>query len=135
MVRVQFLDRGSLGSPARFPSRTSLLLGIIYLSFQAFPIVFENGHGFNAQTTGLTFLGIALGMFIGVSTQPYWNRYVSITLNFFFFQSVDAYSIGLCNRQSRRYREAHGNYPPEEILRIGQVGGILAPIGRFPAFS
>ncbi|EIM85985.1 MFS general substrate transporter [Stereum hirsutum FP-91666 SS1] len=86
---------------------TALILGIIYLTFQAFPIVFETGHGFNTQTTGLTFLGLALGLFLGLSTQPYWNG------------------------RSRKYREAHGNYPPEEILRIGQIGGILVPIGLF----
>ncbi|KAJ7222410.1 major facilitator superfamily domain-containing protein [Mycena pura] len=52
----------------------ALLLGILYLMFQAFPIIFENGHHFNMQATGLTFLGIGIGMGIGLATQPYWNR-------------------------------------------------------------
>lgn len=59
--------------------RTALILGILYLAFQAFPIIFERGHGFNAQMTGLTFLGIGLGMIIGLSTQPYWNRCVNFS--------------------------------------------------------
>lgn len=86
---------------------TALILGILYLAFQAFPIIFERGHGFNAQMTGLTFLGIGLGMIIGLSTQPYWNR------------------------KFREYKSAHGDPPPEFRLRMGQVGGILVPIGLF----
>ena len=51
-----------------------MVLGILYLTFQAFPIIFEEKHGFNLQSTGLTFLGIAVGMLLGLSTMPYWNR-------------------------------------------------------------
>jgi len=55
---------------------TALLLGILYLSFQAFPIIFQTNHGFNEQSTGLTFLGIGIGMIIAISSQPFWNRSV-----------------------------------------------------------
>ncbi|EEB93904.1 hypothetical protein MPER_07378, partial [Moniliophthora perniciosa FA553] len=34
---------------------TSLILGILYLTFQAFPIIFERNHGFNMQETGMAF--------------------------------------------------------------------------------
>jgi hypothetical protein len=51
-----------------------LILGILYLTFQAFPIIFEEKHGFNLQSTGLTFLGIGTGMLLGLFTMPYWNR-------------------------------------------------------------
>ncbi|KAI0283760.1 major facilitator superfamily domain-containing protein [Russula brevipes] len=83
----------------------SLILGILYLTFQAFPIIFEEKHGFNLQSTGLTFLGIATGMLLGLCTMPYWNR------------------------TYRRYKEAHGRDPPAEFrLRMGQVGGVLVPL-------
>lgn len=55
---------------------SALLLGILYLAFQAFPIIFEGVHGFNSQQTGLTFLGIGLGMVVSLCGQPYWNGYV-----------------------------------------------------------
>jgi hypothetical protein len=55
---------------------TALLLGILYLTFQAFPVIFGNDHGFNEQTTGLAFSGIGLGMLIAISSQPFWNRLV-----------------------------------------------------------
>lgn len=55
-------------------SRNALVLGILYLAFQAFPIIFEGVHGFDMQMTGLTFTGIGLGMLLAISTQPFWNR-------------------------------------------------------------
>ena len=58
--------------------RNALILGILYLAFQAFPIIFEQGHGFNVQTSGLTFLGIGIGMLLALASQPYWNRYVTL---------------------------------------------------------
>ncbi|TFY64358.1 hypothetical protein EVJ58_g2689 [Rhodofomes roseus] len=87
---------------------TALLLGILYLAFQAFPIIFEGKHGFSMQQTGLSFIGIGVGMIIAVGCQPLWNRYNA--------------------RVRKRY---NGNPPPEAGLVVGQVGGILAPIGLF----
>lgn len=54
---------------------SALLLGILYLAFQAFPIIFQEIHGFNIQSTGLAFIGIGVGVIAALSTQPYWNRY------------------------------------------------------------
>jgi len=86
----------------------SLILGILYLTFQAFPIIFEEKHGFNIQCTGLTFLGIAVGMLLGLCTMPFWNR------------------------RYRRYKDAHGEDPPAEFrLLMGQVGGVLVALALF----
>ncbi|KAG2151542.1 major facilitator superfamily domain-containing protein [Suillus clintonianus] len=89
-------------------SRNALILGILYLAFQAFPIIFEDVHGFNMQMTGLTFIGIGLGMVSAISTQPFWNR--------------------LFAREAAKY---NGDPPPETRLIMGQVGGILVPVGLF----
>jgi multidrug resistance protein len=87
----------------------ALILGILFLTFQAFPIVFVGKHGFNMQCTGLTFIGMGVGMLLGLATQPYWNR------------------------RYREYKNTHGQKepPPEFRLRMGQVGAVLAPIGLF----
>ncbi|KAF2764237.1 MFS general substrate transporter [Teratosphaeria nubilosa] len=53
---------------------SAILLGIIYLFFGAFALVFENNHGFNQWQIGLTFLGILVGMLLGVSLDPIWRR-------------------------------------------------------------
>lgn len=57
-----------------------------------------------------------------------------MSLRLSVYEPTDLNFVEHC-RQSRKYRETHGNYPPEEILRIGQVGGILAPIGKRLPFS
>ena len=54
--------------------RNAFLLGLQYLAFEAFPIIFMEKHGLSQQMTGLTFLGIAMGFLIGLATTPYWNR-------------------------------------------------------------
>ena len=56
--------------------RNALILGIMYLTFQAWPIIFEDVHGFNYQSTGLAFLGIGIGMGIALISQRWWNMYV-----------------------------------------------------------
>ncbi|KAG1727260.1 major facilitator superfamily domain-containing protein [Suillus paluster] len=91
-------------------SWNALLLGILYLAFQAYPIIFEDVHGFNMQMTGLTFIGIGLGMLSAISTQPFWNRRVPFSLGAAKFD---------------------GDPPPETRLIMGQVGAILVPIGLF----
>jgi len=86
----------------------ALVLGILYLAFQAFPIIFEEGHGFDVQATGMSFLGIGLGMILALASQPHWNR---------------AYA--------RQYKKYEGNPPPEVRLLIGMPGGILVSIGLY----
>ncbi|KAE8373502.1 major facilitator superfamily domain-containing protein [Aspergillus bertholletiae] len=52
----------------------SVLLGVLYLFFGAFGLIFTNNHGFNLWQVGLSFLGITVGMIIGIGTNPLWNR-------------------------------------------------------------
>jgi hypothetical protein len=87
---------------------TAILLGILYLFFQAFPFVFIKYHGFDLQTTGLTFLGMLIGMIIGTLTDPLWTR-------------LRSYLI-----QTRLHPIA-----PELRLPPGILGGILVPLGIF----
>ncbi|PPQ97319.1 hypothetical protein CVT26_006637 [Gymnopilus dilepis] len=87
---------------------SSMVLGILYLTFQAFPIIFMDVHGFNTQMTGMSFLGIGLGMLLAISTQPYWNSmYKRVSL------------------------QNNGKVPPETRLVMGQIGGVLVPFGLF----
>jgi hypothetical protein len=53
---------------------SSLLLGILYLFFGALTLIFTTNHGFNLWQVGLTFLGLAIGILIGISTTPYWQK-------------------------------------------------------------
>ncbi|TFK55492.1 MFS general substrate transporter [Heliocybe sulcata] len=82
----------------------ALILGILYLTFQAFPIIFERDHGYDMQSTGLTFLAIGLGMVISLATQPCWNWF-----------------------EARKAAGHLDGVPPEFRLSMGKVGGILVP--------
>ncbi|EIW83607.1 MFS general substrate transporter [Coniophora puteana RWD-64-598 SS2] len=88
---------------------TALLLGILYLTLQAFPFIFEKNHGFNMQSTGLSFAGIGLGMILAFLAQLVYNK-------------VSA------PKTAAKYG---GNPPPEVRLIIGMAGAVLCPISLF----
>ncbi|KAI9460266.1 MFS general substrate transporter [Russula earlei] len=64
-------------------------------------------HPLFLQTTGLTFLAIAIGFLVGFATTPNWNE------------------------RYRRFVERNGDPPPEFRLRMGQVGGALVSLSLF----
>lgn len=49
---------------------TAFVLGVLYLFFGAFAIVFTKNHSFNLWQVGLSFLGIFVGMLIGIGSDP-----------------------------------------------------------------
>ncbi|KAJ8463171.1 hypothetical protein ONZ45_g17678 [Pleurotus djamor] len=100
---------------------------ILYLTFQAFPIVFQGGHGFDMQSAGLTFLGIGLGMLIAISTQPFWNK-LRVFFNSMSFALISSSAIIHFARQRALF---DGNPPPEVRLIMGQVGAVLVPVGLY----
>jgi len=52
----------------------SFVYGVIYLLFEAYPIVFAQGHHFNAGITGIMFIPIFVGGFIAVTIYVlFWN--------------------------------------------------------------
>ncbi|KAG9736905.1 hypothetical protein KCU73_g10132, partial [Aureobasidium melanogenum] len=52
----------------------AVILGILYLFFSAFDIVFEHNQGFKLWQVGLSFLGIMVGMIIGILSGPLWHK-------------------------------------------------------------
>lgn len=46
----------------------SFIYGVIYLLFEAYPIVFTEGHHLNNGATGLMFLPIPIGGAVAVTT-------------------------------------------------------------------
>ncbi|GAD99243.1 MFS transporter [Paecilomyces variotii No. 5] len=53
---------------------SAILLGILYLFFGAFNLVFTNVWGFTLWQVGLSFMGIFVGMLFGIWTDPIWRR-------------------------------------------------------------
>ncbi|KAI9894410.1 MAG: hypothetical protein M1814_003167 [Vezdaea aestivalis] len=93
---------------------SAILLGVLYLFFGAFALIFETNHGFEQYQVGLSFLGLFVGMLLGVATDPIWHR------NY---------------QQLVRKREAAGGEPggsePEYRLPSAIVGAPLVTIGLF----
>lgn len=97
---------------------SALLLGILYLFFGAFPLVFETNHGFELWQTGMTFLGLMVGMFVSFATMPLWKRN--------YLRLVADWKINLPDTDQASPR-------PESEFRLPPAiaGAILVPIGLF----
>ena len=52
---------------------SSILLGILYLFFGAFGLVFSDVYGFNLWQVGLSFLGLLIGMLVAIFSDPIWH--------------------------------------------------------------
>ncbi|KAL9047969.1 MAG: hypothetical protein Q9206_006333 [Seirophora lacunosa] len=93
---------------------SAVLLGVLYLFFGAFEIVFEENHGFNLWQVGLTFAGLLVGIVFAVATDPIWHRnYVRLIRN----RELDG--------------GEKGGAEPEYRLPPAMAGGILVPLGLF----
>jgi len=93
---------------------SAILLGILYLFFGAFPIVFEGNHGFTLAQTGLAFLGIFVGMVAGGLTDPLWHRNYERLI-----------------KQREEATGEIGGSEPEFRLPPSIAGAILVPAGLF----
>jgi multidrug resistance protein len=93
---------------------SAILLGILYLFFGAFPLVFGGNHGFTLSQTGMAFLGIFVGMVLGCSTDPFWHKNYSRLI-----------------KQREEATGEIGGSEPEYRLPPAIAGGILVPIGLF----
>lgn len=83
----------------------AILYGTIYMFMGAFPIVYESKRGWNQGTGGLAFLGLTVGMLIGL-----------------------AYTI-VDNKV--RYSKLGQNAIPESRLPPAKIGAIALPVGMF----
>jgi hypothetical protein len=53
---------------------TAVLLGLLYLFFGAFPLIFTTNHGFNLWQIGLTFMGLLVAMIVACLSTPFWTK-------------------------------------------------------------
>jgi hypothetical protein len=93
---------------------SAILLGVLYLFFGAFNLVFVKNHNFQLHEVGLTFLGIFIGMTIGIATSPLWHKnYIRLV----------------------QMRETQGGQSgcsePEYRLPPTILGATLVPVGLF----
>ncbi|KAF2477915.1 multidrug resistant protein [Lindgomyces ingoldianus] len=53
----------------------SVLYGLLYMFFVAYPIVYQQGKGYSAGTTGLMFIPIAVGVLLSAACAPLVNKH------------------------------------------------------------
>ncbi|CAO1639606.1 unnamed protein product [Sympodiomycopsis kandeliae] len=85
------------------------VLAVVYLAFDAFPVIFGLGHGFNSFQVGLSFLGVGMGML----SACLWATTFGLRL---YVQAVV---------------KAKGVRTPEMRVSQGLAGAILAVMGLF----
>ncbi|KAF4236890.1 hypothetical protein CNMCM8980_002709 [Aspergillus fumigatiaffinis] len=93
---------------------SAILLGVLYLFFGAFPLVFGKTYGFNLWQIGLTFNGILVGMLCTAASDPLWHA-VRERL--------------ICNLE--RDTGESGGSEPEFRLPPAILGAFLVTIGLF----
>lgn len=93
---------------------SALLLGILYLFFGAFGIIFANNHHFELWQVGLTFAGLLVGELVAILMDPLIHK------NY----------MNLVSERERQGGEAGGS-EPEYRLPPAILGGLLVPIGLF----
>ncbi|KAJ5088275.1 hypothetical protein N7456_011891 [Penicillium angulare] len=92
---------------------SAILLGIIYLFFGAFQLVFENVYGFSLWERGLCFMGLFVGMVLAILSDPIWRRnYERLERNYQAQTDTD-------------------DFQPEWRLPPAILGGPLVTIGLF----
>lgn len=85
----------------------SLLYGILYLCFVAYPIVFTEERRWSVGMTGLSFVGIGIGSMIAIILATPIKR------------MIDSHQV-----------DEDGNVAPESMMSIVCIGSILVPVGQ-----
>lgn len=86
----------------------SVLYGLLYMFFVAYPIIYQEGKGYSAGITGLMFIPIALGVLSSAACVPFVNKHY----------------IKLSNK--------HNGSPPAEVRLVPMmVSCWFIPIGLF----
>lgn len=53
----------------------SVLYGLLYMFFVAYPIVYQSGKGWSASSTGLMFIPLAIGVLMSAACAPFVNKH------------------------------------------------------------
>ncbi|KAI3392413.1 hypothetical protein diail_5719, partial [Diaporthe ilicicola] len=86
----------------------SVIYGILYLCFVAYPIVFQQQRGWGPGQTGLSFIGIGIGTLIAIFLEPLWRKIIN----------------------SHAKDPETGRAAPEASASIMVIGAILTPLGE-----
>lgn len=91
-----------------------ILLGILYLFFCAFEIIFTNNHEFELYQVGLSLTGLLVGQLVAIATNLLWhNNYLRLI-------------------EKKEEEDGKSRGPEVECRLIPSIAGaILVPVGLF----
>lgn len=89
----------------------SVVYGLLYMFFFAYPVVYMEGKGWSASKTGIMFIPIGVGVLVGSFIAPFINTDY--------------------NKMAQPYRDRGEIPPPELRLRPMMVGCWFLPVGLF----
>ena len=87
----------------------ALVYGLLYLFFTTISSVFENNYGFSTGLSGLAYLGIGIGFFVGLGIIAVTNDRIVMNLT----------------------ARNNGNYAPEMRLPVMTISAFVIPISFF----
>lgn len=97
----------------------AFIFAVLFGFFEAFPIIFQGEYGMSLGIGGLPFIGVGIGLCIGVV----------------FYIGLDRLAFFPKNEDGTRGKRDESGEPikvaPEAILPIGKVGAICLPIALF----
>ena len=99
----------------------------MYLLFEAFPIVFIEGHHFSAGASGLTFLPIFLGVSVGSLIVSF------MVISPYFPLTIFVQYLAIFNPRYERFIKEYAPdpVPPEKRLEIAFLGAPIFAVSFF----
>lgn len=97
----------------------AFIFAVLFGFFEAFPVIFRGVYHMDLGISGLTFIGVGIGLVLGVIF------YVLLDLFYYFPKNPDG---------TRGKRDEEGKIifdPPESKLLVGKVGAVCLPIALF----
>lgn len=86
----------------------SVIYGILYLCFVAYPIVFTGIRGWSPGITGLSFVGVGFGTMLAIASEPLIRRMI----------------------HAHKPDPLTGDVPPEAAISAVCIAAILIPVGQ-----
>jgi MFS family permease len=115
-------------------ANVSIVYGYLYLVFTTLTYAYKFQYGFSSSISGLIFLGIGVGMFIGMWPQENkLLRGVIITspLTTFIHHPSGSISVGMALDKIAAHRQRTRPLQPEDRLPPLVPGAIFIPVGLF----
>ena len=86
----------------------SIVYGILYLCFVAYPVVFGHIRGWSTAFVGLSFLGIGLGQLIAIGGEPIFRKIIL----------------------SHKHEPGTNKPPMEAMMSVVIIGAVVSPLGQ-----